>query len=237
MFRLFRQLRQRLLAENRFSRYLLYAVGEIALVVIGILIALQVNNWNEARKERIGERKLITALIEEIASNLDSLAANLNTSRIIADQTGGFLEKSASGELTHVWAARVPSLFGYTSNRTESSVLREILGSDSRALLSDDRYIKQLRKLKRNFDRNDKTLSYVDAYWNVQVLEYLNETGLGAYVAATEAFAQTDREVEITPALISRLGVMHGLQASLIRSREDLQSALTETLNLLQQTK
>ena len=46
MIRFFRVLRQRLLAENRVSRYLLYALGEIALVMVGILLALQVNNWN-----------------------------------------------------------------------------------------------------------------------------------------------------------------------------------------------
>ena len=38
--------------ENRFTRYLLYAIGEIVLVVIGILIALNVNNWNNQRKTR-----------------------------------------------------------------------------------------------------------------------------------------------------------------------------------------
>lgn len=50
MIRFFRTLRQRLLAENRLSKYLLYAVGEIVLVVIGILIALQFNNWNEHKR-------------------------------------------------------------------------------------------------------------------------------------------------------------------------------------------
>ena len=46
MLRFFRQIRQRLLTENSFSKYLLYAVGEIVLVVVGILIALAINNWN-----------------------------------------------------------------------------------------------------------------------------------------------------------------------------------------------
>lgn len=49
MFRFFRQLRQRLLTENKFSRYLLYALGEIMLVVLGILIALQIDTWNNNR--------------------------------------------------------------------------------------------------------------------------------------------------------------------------------------------
>jgi hypothetical protein len=47
----FRKIRQRLLTENKFSKYLIYAIGEIILVVIGILIALQINNWNEKRIE------------------------------------------------------------------------------------------------------------------------------------------------------------------------------------------
>lgn len=49
MIRFFRRIRRNLLSENKFSRYLLYAIGEIVLVVIGILIALQINNWNNQR--------------------------------------------------------------------------------------------------------------------------------------------------------------------------------------------
>ena len=49
MIKFFRRIRQRMLTENKFSKYILYAVGEIVLVVIGILIALQINNWNESQ--------------------------------------------------------------------------------------------------------------------------------------------------------------------------------------------
>ena len=55
MISYFRKLRQRLLAESQLSKYLLYALGEIMLVVIGILIALQVDNWNE---ERLNQERL-----------------------------------------------------------------------------------------------------------------------------------------------------------------------------------
>ena len=51
MIKFFRSIRQKLLTENKFSKYLLYAIGEIVLVVIGILIALSINNWNEKRIE------------------------------------------------------------------------------------------------------------------------------------------------------------------------------------------
>ena len=62
MFRFFRLLRQRLLSENRLSKYLLYALGEIFLVVIGILIAFQVNTWKEERELRREESLLLANL-------------------------------------------------------------------------------------------------------------------------------------------------------------------------------
>ena len=67
MARIFNTIRQRLLAQNRFTRYLLYAIGEIVLVVIGILIALQINNGNVDRTERKVEKEYIASLIEDLA--------------------------------------------------------------------------------------------------------------------------------------------------------------------------
>lgn len=63
MIKFFRKIRQRLLTENKFSKYLIYAIGEILLVVIGILIALQINNWNESQKEQLLEGQLIDEVI------------------------------------------------------------------------------------------------------------------------------------------------------------------------------
>ena len=84
MIKFFRKIRQKMLAENKFSKYLLYAIGEILLVMIGILLALQVNNWNENRKLRINE---ISAL-KEVRRNVDQNIIRLksfseNDSRLI----------------------------------------------------------------------------------------------------------------------------------------------------------
>lgn len=73
MFRFFRTLRQRLLTENRFNKYLLYAIGEIALVMVGILLALQVNNWNEERKQRQVENKYFFNLKNDLRADLERL--------------------------------------------------------------------------------------------------------------------------------------------------------------------
>lgn len=67
MIKFFRKIRQQLLNENRFSKYLIYAIGEITLVVIGIIIALAINNWNNTRNERVLELKML----KEIKANLN----------------------------------------------------------------------------------------------------------------------------------------------------------------------
>ena len=70
MIKFFRHIRKKLLSENKFSKYLLYAIGEIILVVIGILIALQINNWNEHKKSTSQLRAQLIAIQNDINSDL-----------------------------------------------------------------------------------------------------------------------------------------------------------------------
>jgi hypothetical protein len=62
-----------MVSGNRVGKYLLYAIGEIVLVVLGILIALQVNNWNEARKDHEMEIKVLSELLITINRNCDEM--------------------------------------------------------------------------------------------------------------------------------------------------------------------
>ncbi len=80
MIKFFRKIRYNLMSENKTGKYFKYAIGEIILVVIGILIALQINNWNENRKERSNELKILNTLNAEFTRNgntLDSLLLQL----------------------------------------------------------------------------------------------------------------------------------------------------------------
>ncbi|RNC92087.1 MAG: hypothetical protein ED555_02975 [Allomuricauda sp.] len=76
MIKFFRRIRQKLLQEKRFSKYLLYAIGEIILVVIGILIALQINNWNDLRKERKKEMAYLKRIKEDLDFDKNYLKLN-----------------------------------------------------------------------------------------------------------------------------------------------------------------
>lgn len=73
MIKFFRHIRKSLLMENKTGKYLKYAIGEIVLVVVGILIALQINTWNENRKERVEEQTILKQLQTEFKSNLEQL--------------------------------------------------------------------------------------------------------------------------------------------------------------------
>jgi len=73
VIKFFRKIRQRLLSENKMSKYLIYALGEIILVVIGILIALSINNWNERNKRRSQEIQLLSLMKTELEQNLKTV--------------------------------------------------------------------------------------------------------------------------------------------------------------------
>ena len=76
MIKFFRNVRKNLLTEGKMANYLKYAIGEIVLVVIGILIALQVNNWNEGRKDQLKSQLYREKIIDDLNTdlrNIDSL--------------------------------------------------------------------------------------------------------------------------------------------------------------------
>ncbi|MFH6769752.1 DUF6090 family protein [Gaetbulibacter aquiaggeris] len=77
MIKLFRNIRQNLIMENKTTNYLKYAIGEIILVIIGILIALSINNWNEHRKLKIEEHNSLIDLRSEIVSNIEALTKTI----------------------------------------------------------------------------------------------------------------------------------------------------------------
>mgnify|MGYP005990416971 CR=1 FL=1 len=83
MIKFFRQIRYDLMGKNKTGKYFKYAIGEIILVVIGILIALQINNWNEAKKASNKEQNLFRNLKVDFEARLKELK-EFNISREVA---------------------------------------------------------------------------------------------------------------------------------------------------------
>jgi hypothetical protein len=78
MIPFFRKIRKKMADDNRPLKYMRYAIGEIVLVVIGILIALQINNWNEGRKNDLKESLLIKNIIEDLSLDSVHISQSLN---------------------------------------------------------------------------------------------------------------------------------------------------------------
>ena len=112
MLRFFRTLRQRLLAENRVSRYLLYAIGEIVLVVIGILLALQIDAWNQNRLDRRVESQYYMRFLEDVLLDEELIRIQieetekrlLGANRLLAALQGGTQDMEEVPSLTTMTA-------------------------------------------------------------------------------------------------------------------------------------
>jgi len=87
MIKFFRKIRQNLLSDGKTGKYFKYAIGEIVLVMIGILLALQINNWNENRKNNLKEVANLKSLKSELESTLKELSADYNANKRYLNST------------------------------------------------------------------------------------------------------------------------------------------------------
>lgn len=114
MFKIFRQSRKSYVKKKKTVKYLRYAVGEIVLVMIGILLALQVNNWNQNRLNSELEKKYYARLIEDLQEDKAIMQATLNYSmQVIHHANKGILflenspeaDKNNANNLIHLYQA------------------------------------------------------------------------------------------------------------------------------------
>lgn len=109
MINFFRKTRKKMANDNRPIKYMRYAIGEIALVVIGILIALQINNWNELRKSNIEERKALDNIQRDFIKNREVLTNVMNETQKILDagieilNHTGNKERPANQNIFNAW--------------------------------------------------------------------------------------------------------------------------------------
>jgi cell division protein FtsL len=144
MIKFFRHIRKRLLSENRLGKYILYAVGEIFLVVIGILIALQINIWNEERKELAIEVKILKEMKLALEDDIKNLQINERSYRnvkrsleIIKEQLP--LETPTNDSLEYAF-----STFLFNNSVSPNIVAYETLKAKGIDLISNDSLRKQI---------------------------------------------------------------------------------------------
>lgn len=237
MIKFFRNIRKSLLSQGKTTKYFKYAIGEIVLVVIGILIALQINNWNESQKLKKQEIKLLNALEKEIESNLVILDSTIKDNDTILKVSSSLLKKGLVTPNFNSSPFEIIQSLGYNTNKYETSIINEILGTNTRALISNDETVAQLRTLKQAYDRSDDTQFYLDEFWNGEVIDFFKTSGLGVYVGTITVDANYNPNYELNKEFYALLGMMNGYQVSLLMSRKDLKNALNNTLLFLKEHK
>lgn len=98
MIKFFRTIRQHMINNNKVSKYLLYAIGEIILVVVGILIALQVNQWKEDQENRAIEKEILSNIKDALLTDLENtIKFNINESDLRILVTKAWIDYKSSG--------------------------------------------------------------------------------------------------------------------------------------------
>ena len=140
MIKFFRRIRQRLLTENQFSKYILYALGEIILVVIGILIALQINNNNDQQKLRAKELHYLENIKTDLQINMGELDQYIETRSKCIEAANTILEHFEGKPIIDASAfnALGISIYSWQKFYQNNNTYQELLNSGNLALISND---------------------------------------------------------------------------------------------------
>ena len=179
MIKFFGKIRHMLLSEKKFGKYLLYAIGEIVLVVIGILIALQVNNYNNRRIERTREIKYLKNIVLDLKKDIARLdyLIEFRKSRIISDQD----------LIDHINGKPINDLNKLSWNVVHSmweehfspnnSTFTELASSGNLSLISNDKIKVLLLELDEIHKTNEMTIDHEEfdyrEYISKQVIRYM----------------------------------------------------------------
>ena len=132
MIKFFRKIRQTSLMENKTGKYLKYAIGEIVLVVIGILIAIQINNWNQNKIIQKENTQLIKNILDDFKVNKKRLDKSINLVETLIGHSDRLLKLISKSEIT----ASTDSLKYYTASSFRSVLFQPDLNSYEQALSS-----------------------------------------------------------------------------------------------------
>lgn len=140
MIKFFRNIRQNMIKENRVSKYILYAIGEIILVVIGILIALQINNTNESKKQRSRELHYLSNLKTDLKLNIAHLDSYIATREKAINSANTIIEHYEGKPIEDLEEFNVHTVNIYTWQKFTqiNNTFQELMNSGNLALISND---------------------------------------------------------------------------------------------------
>lgn len=232
MIKFFRKIRHQLLSENKFSKYLLYAFGEIILVVIGILIALQVNNWNQNRLNNQKEIEILTGTKEELKSLIKRLEfyADFNKSgQTLSRKVLNFNRSNAKKQTMDTLLNGMTMVHVFDKG---GGFLETLIYSGKLELIRDNRIRKELSRwpdLLEDIHTND--LSYRDFVWH-EIVPFLAEFGIPEAPQDT-LISDTYLDLLDNEQFLALLRLRYGMFRAASRDHQKKADTAKKTLNLI----
>ena len=147
MIPFFRKIRKKMADENKPMKYARYAIGEIVLVVIGILIALQVNNWNENRMEQNRIKKYAKSLIKDLENDIEMLKVSKHQAEAnfrSIDSLKSYFDETEVEQLSNTVLVVLTHDIMYRPYKWNRSTLQELKSSGGLRFISNDSLEKKL---------------------------------------------------------------------------------------------
>ena len=217
-----------MLTENKFSRYVIYALGEIVLVVIGILIALSINNWNQKKSERKIEQDYIFSLIEDAKTDLSNFDRSIALNEKRVTTLDSFASKCYNYNVSdnkdpELMLLYMKSLLHPDFISQTDRTLSQLKNSGGMRLIEDKTKINAIIKYEESFQR-----LYNQQNWYEGGLKDLVDAGISVFNYKyfprpnkkfdQETFFKTARLLETDKTLIIELG-----------NRADIYNLLTQS--------
>lgn len=191
MFRFFRRAREQALSEQKFMRFLRYALGEIVLVVIGILIALQINNWNEERKEQRQIAEYAQALANDLKADVVMLETVQRTAaRVVSSATDlrAYMRGRRIEEVDNLQLAYLTTFVSYRPYSWNRSALQQLINSGALRQMRNDELVRMISK----YDASSRHLDqdYLEDREKIRAADELATEIVDTNYPDSELFAQ-----------------------------------------------
>jgi hypothetical protein len=136
-----------MLTENKFRKYLIYAIGEIILVVIGILLALQINSWNQQRIEDKQEVELLTSIKDEFQHNLSELNQSIEVNNKVTKscvKLTDLIRADSIIKVPEIVDQLLVNIGGFSSFDARIGITGEVVNSGKLSILKNERIRTQI---------------------------------------------------------------------------------------------
>ena len=164
------------------GRYFKYAIGEIVLVMIGILLALQINNWNEHRKDRLKEQVILKQLKEDYQADLNQLEEKMEMrNTIIKSAYGIFNAMDHPDEVSR--DSLIKDIADMSDDPTFDPIQNNLINSGNLSLITNEK----LKRLLSNWSSDVVAVQEIEVIWSDKVNQQLDpvlaELGIARDVA------------------------------------------------------